>query len=354
MEETQADTSVDPGAHFFVELKTFGNADNPKMSDSMRHPKAASAAFIPYTPTATAAMTANGELQTRDLLERAEVSCATCCTSEDYTRLRPLRTSGARPPLFCFFPGEPGARDLSDSLPEDQPVYQFFYPNLDGASKFPPVEELAAAYLQVLRKIQVRGPYQLCGYSKAGLLAYETATLLLAKGESVSVLALFDTWHPRYRQNLSLRDTLRFRFMYVVDRTKKYLRDLALGGFDDFAARLRQAVIRRVKLFGWRATRAIFRRTNRPIPRSMQTSESTAVLKDYIPKPYPNRLLLIRTEDIFERKLTDQTFGWHICATAGVDIFFVLGDHGTLKDKPYVSSLANTLLPFLADYTISK
>jgi thioesterase domain-containing protein len=251
--------------------------------------------------------------------------------------------------LFCFFPGPPGARDLADSLPKDQPVYQFFYPNLDGALKFPAIEDLASAYIQDIRKIQMHGPYQLCGYSKAGLLAYEAARLLLIQGESVSFLALLETWHPRYAQNLSLRESAQFQFSYAADRLRKYCRDLTLGEFGNFAARVREAVARRAKLLGWRAARFIFQTASRPVPKSMQTIESTAVLKDYIPKPYPNRFFLIRTEDKFEMGLNDQTFGWRACAAEGVDILFVLGDHGTLKDKPHVQSLADKIVPYLAD-----
>ena len=47
-----------------------------------------------------------------------ETGGETCLRSH----VRPLRTSGARPPLFCFFPGPPGARDMAEFLPEDQPV----------------------------------------------------------------------------------------------------------------------------------------------------------------------------------------------------------------------------------------
>jgi thioesterase domain-containing protein len=268
---------------------------------------------------------------------------------DGYTYLRPVRTSGARPPLFCCFPGLPGARDLADSLPEDQPVYQFFYPNLDGALKFPDIEELASAYVQDIRKIHVHGPYQLCGYSKAGLLAYETARLLLTQGENVSFLALLETWHPRYVQNLTLRDSAQFKFFYAVDRIQRYCQDLTRGEFGKFAARVQEAVARRAKLTGWRAARFIFQTANRPVPKNMQTTESTAVLKDYIPKPYPNRFFLIRTEDKFEMRLNDQTFGWHICAAEGVDVLFVLGDHGSIKDKPHVQSLADKIAPYLAD-----
>src|SRR5258708_40215455 len=76
--------------------------------------------------------------------------------------IRPLRTSGELAPLFCVFPGPPGARQLADALPADLPVYEFAWPNLDGALHFPAVEELTSQYIDAVRRIQPAGPYPLC------------------------------------------------------------------------------------------------------------------------------------------------------------------------------------------------
>ena len=61
-----------------------------------------------------------------------------------------------------------------------------------------------------------------------------------------------------------------------------------------------------------------------------------------------NRFFLIRTVDKFEMRLKDQTFGWRKCVVQGVDVLFVLGDHGTLKDRPYVRDLVEKISPYLA------
>jgi thioesterase domain-containing protein len=264
-----------------------------------------------------------------------------------YNYLRPLRTAGTRPPLFCFFPGPPGARDLADSLPADQPVYEFYYPNLDGASKFPEIAELASAYIEDIRKVQANGPYQLCGYSKAGLLAYETARLFTTTSEPVSLLALFETWHPRFLSSLSPVESIHFRLSYIYDRALKYCVDLYRADLGAFRVRVQEAVVRRAKMALWRATRPIFQRANLTLPKGVQSTEATAVLKDFVPEPYPNRILLVRTNDKFEMRLKDQTFGWGPCASQGVEIIFVRGDHETMKDQPFVQSLADKLALYL-------
>ena len=66
--------------------------------------------------------------------ERAETMGASNCILAGFTYLRAVRTSGARPPLFFFCPGEPGARTMVEFMPEDQPIYEFYFPNIDGMS----------------------------------------------------------------------------------------------------------------------------------------------------------------------------------------------------------------------------
>jgi thioesterase domain-containing protein len=253
--------------------------------------------------------------------------------------------------LFCIFPGPPGSTEFAELLPEDQPLYDFYFTKLDGALNFPSVEQLALTFLGEIRKIQAHGPYQLCGYSKAGLVAYEIARLLLSEGESVPFLALFETWHPGFEQNLSPSELVRFRFMHIVHRFEKYGQTLVQGGYFDAATVAWKGISKRVKLFGWRVARRVFRTASQAVPKGMQHVESIVVLKSFVPKPYPKRFMLIRTDDPFERKLKDPTLGWHVCATKGVDVHFVPGDqdHSTMMDKPYVHGVMDKIMPCLAD-----
>ncbi len=274
-------------------------------------------------------------------------SNATCPNTNEYTHLRHLRTSGTRPPLVCVFPGPPGARDMAQLLPDDQPVYEFYWPNMDGRSNFPTVEQLAVTFVRELRRVQPHGPYQLCGYSTFGLVAYEMARLLLSQGENVSFLALFDIWHPRFYQSLTLKELVRYRIVRVADRLKKYRNILIDGGVHDFRDRALEFVNRKSKSIAWRTTRSFFLRASHPVPKAMQVIESIDTHRAYIPKPYPKRFVVIRTQDLIERAFNDQTVGWHVCATEGIDVHFVRGDHGTMMNKPYVRSLVDTILPYL-------
>jgi thioesterase domain-containing protein len=260
-----------------------------------------------------------------------------------------VRTSGKRPPLFCIFPGPPGSSEFVEFLPDDQPLYDLYFVKLDGAANFPPVELLAQIFLREIREIQPKGPYQLCGYSKAGLIAYEIARLLLDEGESVPFLALFETWHPGFEKNLTGVELVQFRFLHTVHRFRKYGRDLLQGRFYDAADVALKGISRRVRKIGWRIARRFFKTLSQPIPKGMQSVEAIVVLKSFVPKPFPKRFMLIRTDDPFESKLRDKTLGWLLSATEGVDVFFVAGDqdHGTMMNKPHVRHVIEKIKPYL-------
>jgi thioesterase domain-containing protein len=304
-----------------------------------------------YPQRPSAASLSYPQIADRSLRLAGAEDCNPACRHPNgFQHLGTIRASGDRPPLFCIFPGPPGSSEFADILPEDQPLYDFYFTKLDGASNFPPVEQLARTFLEELRKIQALGPYQLCGYSKAGLVAYEIARLLLSDGEDVTFLALFETWHPGYEQNLTRSELVRFRILHIVDRLEKYGRSLLSGKFSDAVAVAERGISKRVKLFGWRVARRVFRTTSQSVPRGMQQAESIVVLKSFVPKPYPRRFILVRTDDPFERKLRDQTLGWRVCATEGVDVHFVHGDqdHGTMMNKPYVYDVMDKITPYLA------
>ena len=55
------------------------------------------------------------------------------------------------------------------------------------------LEDMAAEYVAAIRELQPRGPYLLGGWSAGGLVALEMAQQLLARGESIQILALLDT-----------------------------------------------------------------------------------------------------------------------------------------------------------------
>lgn len=121
--------------------------------------------------------------------------------STGWSPLVAIQTRGSRPPLFCMH-GAGGTvlmyRDLSRRLGEDQPFYGLQAQGLDGScAPLTAIEEMASVYVKEIRKQQPRGPYFISGYCMGGTVAYEVAQRLEQQGETVAMLALFDTmnWH---------------------------------------------------------------------------------------------------------------------------------------------------------------
>jgi thioesterase domain-containing protein/acyl carrier protein len=111
-----------------------------------------------------------------------------------------LQPLGNLIPLFCF-PGAGGHpvtfAPLAAHLAPDHPCYGLTVPGLDTMQpQFEHVEQVAAALLQNIKRVQPHGPYQLAGYSYGGMLAFETAQQLTGAGETVSLLAIYDTSPP--------------------------------------------------------------------------------------------------------------------------------------------------------------
>jgi phthiocerol/phenolphthiocerol synthesis type-I polyketide synthase E len=122
-------------------------------------------------------------------------------TAAGWSPLVAIQVAGSRPPFFCMH-GAGGTvlmyRDLSRRLGDDQPFYGLQAQGLDGTSSpLTTVEEMAALYVTEIRRVQSHGPYFLGGYCLGGTVAYEVAQQLRADGETVALLALFDTmnWH---------------------------------------------------------------------------------------------------------------------------------------------------------------
>jgi len=112
--------------------------------------------------------------------------------------LAPLRMGGGSPPLFCIhgLGGHIAAfLPLARGLAQGRPVYGLQGQGLDpGQQPHDRIEDMATSYVREIRGAQSHGPYLLAGWSMGGLIALEAAQQLLAAGQEVSLLAMFDTY----------------------------------------------------------------------------------------------------------------------------------------------------------------
>jgi len=134
--------------------------------------------------------------------------------SRHWSCLVAIQPKGLRPPFFCVHGvggNVVGFQQLAQHMKPDYPFYGLQSQGLDGKRPcHTRIEDMAAHYLDEIRTVQAKGPYQLGGFSLGGLVAYEMACQLLAGGEDVSLLVLFDTYASNPKPvNESLLDLLR-------------------------------------------------------------------------------------------------------------------------------------------------
>ncbi|MGY4099688.1 amino acid adenylation domain-containing protein [Nocardia sp. R16R-3T] len=117
-------------------------------------------------------------------------------TDYGFDVLLPIRTGGARPPLFCIHPAVGLSwcyRTLDRYLADGRPIYGLQAPQIGGEVPGPTsIEEMAERYFDEIRVVQPHGPYHLLGWSLGGAIAHAIAVAMRAAGEQVALLALLD------------------------------------------------------------------------------------------------------------------------------------------------------------------
>ncbi|MEE1803372.1 amino acid adenylation domain-containing protein [Streptomyces sp. JV176] len=122
-------------------------------------------------------------------------------TSDTASGLRdvlvPFRREGDRPPVFFVHPLGGNVLcylALSRHLPDDQPFYGLqsagFVPGTEPDRSVP---EMAARYVEAVRRVRPTGPYVIGGWSFGGFVAFEMARLLRQAGQEVLPPILLDT-----------------------------------------------------------------------------------------------------------------------------------------------------------------
>ncbi|WP_052061455.1 non-ribosomal peptide synthetase [Rhodococcoides fascians] len=104
---------------------------------------------------------------------------------------------GSGTPLFCVHPivGLSWAfGGLAPYVDSTRPMYGLQSPILAGDPMPASIEEWASTFVDRIREIQPSGPYHLLGWSMGGVIAHAVAVQLRGLGETVSTLAMMDSF----------------------------------------------------------------------------------------------------------------------------------------------------------------
>ncbi|HET9238073.1 MAG TPA: AMP-binding protein [Oligoflexus sp.] len=204
----------------------------------------------------------------------------------------------------------------------------------DANSETLSIARLSECYMHQIRALQPHGPYQLLGYSFAGIVAFEIAQRLKAAGETVSVLVLVDAIIPEWNNKLLFRwrqigralrtpPPILFRFLWRRMREKVLPQFSSLNQFRDN-------------------------------PRLAEMGEQRVLAKSVAAvsyakqrEPYGDPCLLIISKDrLRQDPLKSRTCGW-ADVMSQLEIKSVEGDHFTMIEmEPDVTQIAELVCAF--------
>lgn len=253
-------------------------------------------------------------------------------TDPGYTgawRLATLSERGSREPLF-FVHGLRGVvvflRELVEALETDRPCLAFEADGrFEGELGATSLDDLAGAYVDLLRGRQPRGPYHLCGYSAGGLIAFEIARQLAAAGDEVAFLGLVDTYAPVAGRRVS-----------PLQKKLNHFRVLAALGPGEGLAFARRTVARVVRR---ERKRVGGPDVDGPLRRAL-----LALIDAYAPAGgYPGRVDLYCPSIPFLDVRLERALGWDRYEVGGLVLHDVPGDHRTIFEGENVRALARAV-----------
>jgi len=165
----------------------------------------------------------------------AQLSAAIDTATQEMTTrdIVQIKSGSGSHPIF-YLPGIGGHTlsfyHLAEAMQIDCPQYGLNLRGLDGlAQPQDRIEEIASYFIGLIRTVQPQGPYNLCGFSFGGRVAFEMALQFQACGETIGFLGLIGATAPGYPpmpENRWIRIAYRLRDLWTVGPMKqwRYLR----------------------------------------------------------------------------------------------------------------------------------
>jgi amino acid adenylation domain-containing protein len=260
--------------------------------------------------------------------------------------IQPAVVGSTKPPVFFVHPAGGNIIcyvALARHLGIEQPFYGLQARGLDGRDEpFARLGDMAAYYIDAVRRVQPDGPYLLGGWSLGGVVAYEMARQMQASGQEAALLALLDSPAP-------------VRPLEELDEVK-----LLAGLASDLALPISEEELRRLEPDARLLHLLEQARRQRLVPLDYDLAQARRLLRvyqtnvralsNYQPQPSAQRITLFRAresaaDNLYDARHSDinRTLGWAALSTHPVDVQEVPGDHIGMITEPHVQSLAAQL-----------
>ena len=122
--------------------------------------------------------------------------------TQDESPIMVLKPEGTSTPFFCIHSGSGNLyayRHLSKYFDPQRPLYGIQLNDPDSFIKQAPhraIKRLASQHIRTIQTVQAEGPYLLCGHCVGGVIAFEMAQQLLARGQDVEQLFIISSYVP--------------------------------------------------------------------------------------------------------------------------------------------------------------
>ena len=201
-------------------------------------------------------------------------------------------------------------------------------------------EDLGTYAVRLIQWAQPRGPYILGGHCVYGVLAFEAARQLQRMGEEVSLVTLFDSWGPGYRETMSPWNRFLRRQQLRLHRYGQRFRKFRRGevGLDE--------MIRRPILFHL----GLLPPEQGPTRQQLAGEWFDSFLYDkvavYRPTPYDGNVVLFRTRDPLHGRLFDERMGWGPLVSGSLAKIDVNSGHFDMFREQPAATIASFLKPW--------
>ena len=288
-----------------------------------------------------------------DQLDQREKSVSWSC-------LVAIQTTGTKPPLFVIHAVWGNVlfyRDLLNYLQPDQPVYGIQARGLDGKEvPITSVTEMAANYIQEIRKVQPHGSYFIGGHSFGGLVAFEIAQQLHAQGDKVALLAIFDTHAPNNQQSAVVGDSN--TFLKQINRISSHLLELSKLELNDkityLGGRLKWNLTVGTFSIFYKFYLRYIKRAVTEIPFLDVAWANHIAWHSYMLPTYAGKLTLFSASERDRDSEPDDYCGWNNVVTGGVELHECPGKHTTVMQEPNVRVMAEKLTVCLQQAQVNK
>jgi len=234
-----------------------------------------------------------------------------------HSAMSAIQKEGTKIPFFAL-PGFLLYRYLGEHFSPDQPFYGF-EPELSPHKE---IDELAQHFIQEIKQVRPHGPYLLGAFCGDYPVVFEAAHALLAQGEQVPLIVLFEAFPAN---------------ALIPKQSLKYIRRKLRYYYTEFsqlspAGKLKYPL---KELYNtWQLLRMKLTLTRKH--------------KDYVPHPYPGNIVLFRASLSAPGITEDPLGGWAAHVTGEISAVSVPGEHLTIFKNPYAAELAQKLAQVLA------